>query len=1023
MRISDEEFVEKCAEGSVSEVKEALSSGLDVNCRDERGRTGLMLACSYNNTEVVRLLLQSGADPNARSFEDWTALLSSAGDSEVDLEIIKLLIEYGAQVNAQNEFETTPLVRACYWTDRTDIVKVLLDAGADINKSGAYGNDYQEYGGGNALSACGGWKPEILDMLLKAGADINQNDGELLFSAVIHGGSIEVIERLVKRGADVNSSREDDWTVLMEACKENRIYHVPDVPRLVNLLLDLGADPNKTCKGMYALNYARQNEKLRETEVLKRLEELTETPNPLNRMSYVNFKELLGIGTFDEIVDVIKTGVDVNARPSTGEPILMEALKRYKSDCEALSKFKDILRRSQKPEDEKYAEKRISETEKERTISLEIVRRILEAGADVNARDVTENTALLEYAVDEEVTKLLVDYGADVNTRGMIFGPALLGANFEVTKILLKAGADVNLKSQDDESTALIRAAERRKPEVVKILLEAGAEINARDKYGKTALFAVLNGYEYNQHEENIPVIKLLLNAGADVNIKGCDTYGREDRTPLTLAVKHDNPSPDFKEFHAQYGTIFADITPEAVKLLLEYGADINLCDGEGFTALMYSVSVRYPNSEVIKLLLDAGADVLAENDGMRALDYARQNATFTDKELLRRLERLTGNTEYRINSREFSILINNGAVAQVRKAIEHGANVNVRSDEESWTPLMVAVRSDEPSIEIVELLIEAGAEINATDGAGDTALKKALYAMHPSPQIIDMLIHAGADVNIIDEDGMTILMEAARRSTPEIVRMLIEAGADVNISRKGMKVVNYARANYHLKNTQVLKDLEARTEPISSDWCKDDEEFLELCEIGHLEDIVLAIENGANIEAKNIFGETLLMRVTSLDMPVEVVECLIELGADVNSCNDSGKTILMNAVRNHRQNFDVVKDPDYELVKLLIEKGANVQAVDERGGTVLMYAASRSEPEILKLLLENGADINAQDENGITALMLAVHSNSSEAIKLLLDAGAKIEIEDKDGKRAYDYAVSRSYGDSLREEIVKRLE
>ena len=111
---------------------------------------------------------------------------------------------------------------------------------------------------------------------------------------------------------------------------------------------------------------------------------------------------------------------------------------------------------------------------------------------------------------------------------------------------------------------------------------------------------------------------------------------------------------------------------------------------------------------------------------------------------------------------------------------LESGAEVNAK-DVEGWSSLMWAIYRYNDS-EILSFLIEAGADVNAKSITGVTPLMIAsVYTT--DPEVLNVLLKAGAEVNARDEKGWTPLMWAAFRSTtPEVPRTLIKAGIDVTI-------------------------------------------------------------------------------------------------------------------------------------------------------------------------------------------------------------------------------------------------
>ena len=208
---------------------------------------------------------------------------------------------------------------------------------------------------------------------------------------------------------------------------------------------------------------------------------------------------------------------------------------------------------------------------------MAVVKRLLEAGADVNAKGNNGQTALMLASWEgKELASELLKAGADVNAKDNDGQTALMLASWEGKELaseLLKAGADVNAKA-NDSWTALMLASRVGRTEVVDMLLKTGADVNAKANDGQTALiWATARGH--------IKIADMLIKAGADVNAKG-----HIGNTPLRVASR---------EGHT-----------EIADMLVKAGADVNAKSIAGLTALMLAYSEGH--TEIADMLVKAGA-------------------------------------------------------------------------------------------------------------------------------------------------------------------------------------------------------------------------------------------------------------------------------------------------------------------------------------------------------------------------------------------------------------------------------
>lgn len=223
--------------------------------------------------------------------------------------------------------------------------------------------------------------------------------------------------------------------------------------------------------------------------------------------------------------------------------------------------------------------------------SIEMMRQLIAAGADVNAKNAFDATALMWCTNQVEKVKLLTDKGADVNARSKRGRTPLLiaashDANIAVVRLLLSKGADMAKAIDKANNTPLVASAYANDTESVKLFLEKGADVKAQNVAGLNALmFAASHG--------NVEIVKTLLTLGADVNTCSGPTVAPPVRhgaiaignlTPLLLAVTSNSA--------------------ETVRLLLEAGADVNAQDVRGMTPLMLAVATDHPNAVVIGTLL-----------------------------------------------------------------------------------------------------------------------------------------------------------------------------------------------------------------------------------------------------------------------------------------------------------------------------------------------------------------------------------------------------------------------------------
>ena len=259
--------------------------------RDKYALPPIYIAASKNCLPVVKFLIESGADVNQpqqlikkyrgriRLYDDDTPLMVASILGHI--EIVKLLIKHGAEVNKHNINKETPLYNACVrmWMhdSKFEIVRILCENGANIEMITKDGE--------NALSlAVEGQRIDVVQYLLDQGANPN-NSGTLRTAACLN--LTHIAKLLLERGADPNRT---SWghAPLFEAVSNNNLL-------LVRMLLQYGATPNvKNPSGASAIYLATVH---REIEIMKDLLEAGAVVDELAKMHAYTpaIKELLGI--------------------------------------------------------------------------------------------------------------------------------------------------------------------------------------------------------------------------------------------------------------------------------------------------------------------------------------------------------------------------------------------------------------------------------------------------------------------------------------------------------------------------------------------------------------------------------------------------------------------------------------------------------------------------------------------------------------------------------------------------------
>ena len=274
-------------------------------------------------------------------------------------------------------------------------------------------------------------------------------------------------------------------------------------------------------------------------------------------------------------------------------------------------------------------------------------------------------------------------------------------------------------------------------------------------------------------------------------------------------------------------------------------------------------------------------------------------------------------------------------------------ADANTR-DQRDTTPLMYA--SAFGSIGAMRLLMDAGADVNAINAVGATALMWCAGDLAKAR----LLVEKGADVDARSKLARTPLMVAAAYDgNSEVVKLLIDKGADVS----------------------------ARDKSNSSP-------FLEAIDANDNRVIRMLIEKGADPNVRTSSGYTPLMIASSYGN-LDIMRWLLARRVEVNAATTAESVHVKKgpiALGNLTALMLAAPYGGHEAVKLLLNAGAKVNEQDVRGMTPLMLAigTDRPDPEVIHLLLAHGADINIKSKGGETALDWARKFNDSSVMRAL---------------------------------------
>lgn len=308
-----------------------LQRGADPNAFDKnKGSTALTAAAFKGQSEVVKLLLEHGANADAalRDGTRRTPLYVVAGadaDEDLAIEVAKLLLDKGADINVRavdwNSTEGwTPLLAAIK-NERWKLVHFLVERGADVNAQSVAAGQYEEemgFGLTPLMHAAKVNTPELSMFLLDKGASIETRTvtGRTALFFAAQGGLVPLVEALLARGANANDTDKDGWTPLMYASTLG----------VSEALLRKGADVNAlTKRGSTVLLVLADNHNA--TEVIRSLLKHGAEPNAANAKGWTPLMVAAGNGSVKNVQALLEGGASRSAKNHAGETALDLARK------------------------------------------------------------------------------------------------------------------------------------------------------------------------------------------------------------------------------------------------------------------------------------------------------------------------------------------------------------------------------------------------------------------------------------------------------------------------------------------------------------------------------------------------------------------------------------------------------------------------------------------------------------------------------------------------------------------------
>lgn len=413
-------------------------------------------------------------------------------------------------------------------------------------------------------------------------------------------------------------------------------------------------------------------------------------------------------------------------------------------------------------------------------------------------------------------------------TLTFLYFPTLTSAQvFTENKsiIIAKKKAKTAKKAKTPFDIELLKAVKLKNFDQAKKALEKGANVDIQDEDGNTSLIISTSA-------EAVDLVSLLLKHNADIQLRNNKNRSAFSeifsKQKTSFFMQEDTPSGNYP------------INP-VIELLFVAAQNLPKEEKEPFA--LEAIFLGGRDSRILELALGLGIDPNIKLD-------------------------MQGNT-----------LLTNGWFTtpnMVKKLISYGVDPNIPNNL-GETPLMAASSffgSIFSSSETIEVLINAGAQIDAVDNQGRSALFKAIKS-NRIPLAVK-LIEKGANVNLANSKGQYPFMLAMEKENPELIKALIKAGADLNFTNE-----------------------EGRTP------------LMMLALVGKNELVEAFIEAGADINKQDSLGQTALMLAIDKYPYPETVKILVKAGADASIQDLNGETAISIADRDGRTEIvELLKQP-----------------------------------------------------------------------------------------------------------------